>query len=1334
MTAVQTDCVNGETFDDNGETIVIATMINNVMDMCANPCLGKYSDAMKACIQQDDFSCSEDCKTKMDGLKTDCSDVVIPKNMRDGDAIESEAPHYGVFGQFYELDSNADNAWLAEFADELPSMPAQRRMTANSRSLTAKLNLFGDIIGQGRKLASYPTSTFEGPLDFTGLYGNNPLTNFWNYGGSFTTPPCTEAVDFYIMMQPALMSDGQLTKFKDAIGWNAEGGNFRPPQPAHSRAVGGCEKVDWYPYDAHAWATAVNNANPVCQDGTEQSPIDFPACAAARPREEPEIDWMTQPVTLTNNGHTVQITVTKTSGNGGMSYKIGGVTKQYTLVQCHFHYGSEHTVASTQFPFEAHCVHTMDGSEAITQRYGVFGVFFELGEKSEYLAQFADALPARPDHRRLSSHAKNDSVSLNLYGDLLSRSTKRRLAGYNINEEFITPVNFQQLVGDLTHVDADAMTKYWNYDGSFTTPPCTEAVDFYIYMTKATISQDQLDKFTSAIAWSTVSPEGNFRPPQGLNGRGIYGCSDQPVYPDYTSHPWYPYTNENWAEGVGSSSHHICASGTEQSPIDFAECDSPEEQDPIQISWADQAVSFQNNGHTVVLNVADSAVSGSMTVDGKAYRLLQCHFHHGSEHTVGEEQLAFETHCVHQQESTMNTESPHYGVFGLFYTISTTANDWLAIFEDELPEQPAHRRLLAEDLGQKKKTNLFGEPMLSGGRRLASTNTISAFEGPLDFKGLYGQDALTEFWHYGGSFTTPPCTEAVDFHILMNYASITTNQLNKFKSAIGWVTEGGNFRPPQPLNGRVVAGCASVAWYPYDAHAWANTVDGANPICQEGTEQSPIDFLTCNDPLERAVPQITWTTQPVVLSNNGHTVQLGVNSADDIPDGGMTYMIAGLTKVYNLLQCHFHYGSEHSIGGAQMPFEAHCVHTLEGSDQRQRYGVFGAFFMVDDTAPSTFLQQFEDSLPERPDEHRRLSEEEKKLVSLNLRGDPMSSATKRRLAGANINHDFNSPVSFMSLVDDLQRADSDALKHYWNYGGSFTTPPCTEAVDFYIYMTMATLSQVQLDKFKHAIHWSNVNPEGNFRPPQPLHGRAPHGCTTEPATAEEHPWYPYTAEKWATSVGANSHAICETGRQQSPIDFTSCSEKADQDPIEITWGNQKVKIINNGHTVQISVDDPATSGTMITHGREYRLLQCHFHHESEHTVDMAAFPFEVHCVHQQEPMVTMGDVVRGMDFACEDCLRVFAKFSEDECWLNDSRWCGSGCMAMMKEMEDTCTSSHTFMNAGMEMAVLDTLAPMKTAMTYCVQAESSEQCGAKVVRIPRAQAAKFGVKGCEVAA
>ena len=163
-----------------------------------------------------------------------------------------------------------------------------------------------------------------------------------------------------------------------------------------------------------------------------------------------------------------------------------------------------------------------------------------------------------------------------------------------------------------------------------------------------------------------------------------------------------------------------------------------------------------------------------------------------------------------------------------------TENAWLKNFEDQLPAKAARR--LSSEPSAAAGFDLFGNPMDATERRLAEGTTTSAYTGPLDYKGLYGGDARTKFWDYRGSFTTPPCTEAVDFYIMMEPQTMTQAQLDKFKTAIGWgyAPPFGNFRPPQPLNGRVVSGCDEAVWYPYTSNAWAKHVGtGANQLCQD---------------------------------------------------------------------------------------------------------------------------------------------------------------------------------------------------------------------------------------------------------------------------------------------------------------------------------------------------------------------------------------------------------------------------------------------------------------------------------------------------------------------
>ena len=53
--------------------------------------------------------------------------------------------------------------------------------------------------------------------------------------------------------------------------------------------------------------------------------------------------------------------------------------------------------------------------------------------------------------------------------------------------------------------------------------------------------------------------------------------------------------------------------------------------------------------------------------------------------------------------------------------------------------------------------------------------------------------------------------------------------------------------------------------------------------------------------------------------------------------------------------------------------------------------------------------------------------------------------------------------------------------------------------------------------------------------------------------------------------------------------------------------------INNGHTIQVNMGESSTFS--VGSGGNFRLVQFHFHRPSEHTVNGASFPMEVHFVH-----------------------------------------------------------------------------------------------------------------------
>jgi len=107
-------------------------------------------------------------------------------------------------------------------------------------------------------------------------------------------------------------------------------------------------------------------------------------------------------------------------------------------------------------------------------------------------------------------------------------------------------------------------------------------------------------------------------------------------------------------------------------------------------------------------------------------------------------------------------------------------------------------------------------------------------------------------------------------------------------------------------------------------------------------------------------------------------------------------------------------------------------------------------------------------------------------------------------------------------------------------------------------------------------------------------------------------------------------------------------------------------------------------------------------------------------------MITIGKVLRSVDFMCDPCMGAFEKFSEENCF-EDSNWCGKECVSLMYHLGENCDSSHTFMAHSVEESVLESLAPIKAAMGFC----EKEECGAKMAQIQRKQAMKFGLKGCE---
>lgn len=89
---------------------------------------------------------------------------------------------------------------------------------------------------------------------------------------------------------------------------------------------------------------------------------------------------------------------------------------------------------------------------------------------------------------------------------------------------------------------------------------------------------------------------------------------------------------------------------------------------------------------------------------------------------------------------------------------------------------------------------------------------------------------------------------------------------------------------------------------------------------------------------------------------------------------------------------------------------------------------------------------------------------------------------------------------------------------------------------------------------------------------------------------------------------------CGTGKSQSPIDITGPFKKV-SDRITVSYKESSLKILNNGHTIQVNYDP----GSSMQIGKQrYELLQFHFHRPSEEKLSGKAKAMVAHFVHKSK--------------------------------------------------------------------------------------------------------------------
>jgi len=197
-----------------------------------------------------------------------------------------------------------------------------------------------------------------------------------------------------------------------------------------------------------------------CKQGHEQSPIDI---REAKKEALPPIEfhYVDAPLKIINNGHSVQVNYAP-----GSWITVGG--HKYELRQFHFHHPSEEHINGKGFDLSLHLVHADSKG-----KLAVVAVLLKIGSPNDAVRRIFDNLPQTP-------------------------GKEQEIAGAPINASAFLPRSLG----------------YYTFEGSLTTPPCTEGITWFVLKTPEEVSSDEVAAFAKVYPYDA-------RPIQPTEGRMI---------------------------------------------------------------------------------------------------------------------------------------------------------------------------------------------------------------------------------------------------------------------------------------------------------------------------------------------------------------------------------------------------------------------------------------------------------------------------------------------------------------------------------------------------------------------------------------------------------------------------------------------------------------------------------------------------------------------------------------------------------------------------------------------------------------------------------------------
>jgi len=228
------------------------------------------------------------------------------------------------------------------------------------------------------------------------------------------------------------------------------------------------------------WATLTVD-NFACS-GKNQSPVNLTGFIAADLKPL-KFNYQLGGYEIINNGHTVQVNY-----ENGSSLELDGQT--FNLLQVHFHAPSENHINGQSYPMKAHLVHANEQGDL-----AVVAIMFKQGIPNKDLAVKKD----KYGNRVIVATPSANRWLKTIWSKMPKNAGEKHALLEKVN------------VADILPKDQ----AYYRFNGSLTTPPCSEGVRWLVIKDIVPVEKQQINAFINILH------EPNNRPIQPINSRNI---------------------------------------------------------------------------------------------------------------------------------------------------------------------------------------------------------------------------------------------------------------------------------------------------------------------------------------------------------------------------------------------------------------------------------------------------------------------------------------------------------------------------------------------------------------------------------------------------------------------------------------------------------------------------------------------------------------------------------------------------------------------------------------------------------------------------------------------